>query len=232
MKTILKIQKIDIEIENLKKAYSNNKMQSQIQELNKYRVEGRDFLSKTEVEAEALMKEYNKINAQYTKMLEKTAGLENQDLAETDIEDLQKVISQTNNITAEISSLENKLKYTSDKMQGLLKDYNNAMNQMRVAKERTTTLKAQLEKISNENNPKIEALQSEIDDLKKNADKKILSLYEKMRKDNILPPIFVPINNNRCARCGMEFSTDFIDVIAKGGVHECENCHRYIYLEK
>ena len=72
------------------------------------------------------------------------------------------------------------------------------------------------------------AVEEELKGLAKDIPAALLGKYQTKRSERIFP-ILCEIKGDRCAKCGMELSLAGKEKLAKEGVVECENCHRFLY---
>ncbi len=71
-------------------------------------------------------------------------------------------------------------------------------------------------------------IEEELKKLAKDIPAELLAKYQTKRSERIFP-IICNINGERCAKCGMELSLAGKEKLAREGVVECENCHRFLY---
>lgn len=71
-------------------------------------------------------------------------------------------------------------------------------------------------------------IEAELKKLASDIDPALFAKYQTKRSERIFP-IICQVKGERCAKCGMELSLAGKEKLARDGVVECENCHRFLY---
>lgn len=230
MEIIFKIQELDAEILNLKRSVLNSAEQKNLTQYSNMMKEGRSFINKTEQTAEQMLKEFNDINNDFKNFSARSEILEKQKVENATMENIGDLISKSNSLTSEFAGLEQEMRMLSDKISRLLSDYNNAMARLRFTKDKLNQAKEVVSKLEDRIAPQIKVLKDKIKQLEQGADKQLLAKYVQMRDDGIFP-VFVHLQNNRCGRCNMELSLNFIEKLKQNQMLPCEEC-RCMILSK
>ena len=230
MDNIFEIQKLDGQILQLKKQTQDSPANKRVKELVDFMHEGRSFIAKTNKYASNLISELNDVQAKYDNALSKTDIMRAQKADAVADEQLTNVVNTASGLLTEISRLESRIKSLNDNINHLIQDYNNAMNKLRVAKEKINTSKQEALQIESKIVPQINELEKKKASLESNCNAEMLRIYKQMRADNIYP-VFVRIHDNRCGGCHMELSLNFVEKLKNKKMLQCEECHRYILAD-
>jgi predicted nucleic acid-binding Zn-ribbon protein len=114
---------------------------------------------------------------------------------------------------ASLSAEYDQVKVKTKKANEQYKEYN----------EKYTALKASVQ-------GEMKQIQTELAELRKSIDPEKMKKYDEKR--NATFPVLVPLNGNRCGRCGMELSMKALADLEAGEVIECDNCRTIVYNQK
>lgn len=230
MDNIFEIQKLDGQILQLKKQIQDSPANKRVKELVDFMHEGRSFIAKTNKYASSLITELNDVQAKYDNALSKTDIMRAQKADAIADEQLTNMVNTASSFLVELSRLEGRIKALNDNINHLIQDYNNAMNKLRVAKEKINVSKQEAQQVEAKIQPQIDELEKKKASLEAGCNPEMARIYKQMRADNIYP-VFVHIHDKRCGGCHMELSLSFAEKLKNKKMLQCEECHRYILAD-
>lgn len=229
MKKMLEYQKLDIELNNLKKSSLNNADRENLTKLKGYIVESHNKGFKLEDDAKDLLEDYNKLKAQYDSNCEKVQKLTATDINTISIDQVDSFLSQINSLSSELFLLERNINIIITKIKNSLKDFDTTKKNIIKAKEKYNECKTKCEKAVSDVAPKIKQLEEKMKELEKDVPQELLSKYKSLKGDKIFP-VFVTLDDGHCSRCRVEIPTAKINKLKSEGTIVCEQCHRIIYF--
>ena len=106
MNKILEYQKLDLELNKLKKANLNSAEKSNMNKLKGFIVEAHDKGVKLENDASDLLNDYEKLKKQYDANSQKIQKLINKDLNTVELDDVDSILATINSLSSELFLLE------------------------------------------------------------------------------------------------------------------------------
>lgn len=232
---LLKYQQEDSKLLRIEREAANS-------EERKNYTQAKNFLTKAPEKLEALDARacelgtlVEKLNKQYGEIAETLVDFENLDeLVDggADISFYKKNVLQ----------ITEKLKSIKAEIASLTKAINAADEEYKALKKKTISVQKQYVEYQNvyklyrqKKSEEMDAVKRELEKISKDIDKEVLEKYTAKRNERIFP-IICPVKPSgkdlRCSICGMDLSLAGRERVSSGGVTECENCHRFLYLEK
>jgi len=228
MKTMLKYQELDLEIQRLEAELNQNdarknaiKMQQQLKDYQAKLLE----LNKT---AKNLTAEFDKYREIFNSMAENLEVV-NKNLSQKDEKKLEGLIEANDAIANNLLKLEKKISAVCAECDKVQNEYNNIMKSARVAKTNMEKYKTEFNTAKEEVESKIAKIKEELTELEKSADKALLQKYKQKRNEK--SNVFVLEINGKCGGCRMEISAAKKSKLKADGKIECENCGRIIYTK-
>ncbi len=97
------------------------------------------------------------------------------------------------------------------------------------AKKEYDTVRLVCEKEAKDAQPEVDALNAEVNKLKKSVDPMLLKKYEAVKSHHAIP--MAKVENNQCGGCNMSLPTSVVKKVASSDdTVECENCGRILYV--
>ena len=230
MNKILEYQKLDFELNKLKKSNLNSVEKSNMIKLKGYIVEAHDKGMQLENGANALLEEYNNLKKQYEANLKKIQKLTNTNLSTVELDDVDGMLSTINSLSSELFLLERNINIIITKIKNSLKDFEMTKNNMIKARSKYNEFKAAYEKSMKLVEPKIKEVEDKMKVLESEIEPSLLNKYKAMKADKIFP-VYVAFDNGHCSGCRVEIPTAKANKLKTEGTIICEQCHRIIYLK-
>lgn len=209
----LELMKIQRQLENLPSRKVVDDMVGVVKELQQKSIS-------LEKEATELKKIYNNLLAEMASL---NAQIDNFD-KECDVD---AGIAQLTKLNNAIINLQNKITKLQSKITFVLRQFDDAKKKVVVAKTKHKEAKQNIEKEESILLPKIEKLKKEIQDSRQDIDKTLLSKYDELKADNVMP-VFVPQIENSCGGCRTELSSRGLEKLKTSKYIDCEHCRRII----
>lgn len=230
MNKILEYQKLDFELNKLKKSNLNSVEKSNMNKLKGYIVEAHDKGMKLENDANSLLEDYSNLKKQYEANFQKIQKLTNTNLSTVELDDVDGMLSTINSLSSELFLLERNINIIITKIKNSLKDFEVTKNNMIKARSKYNEFKAAYEKSMKLVEPKIKEVEDKMKALESEIEPSLLSKYKTMKADKIFP-VYVAFDNGHCSGCRVEIPTAKANKLKTEGTIICEQCHRIIYLK-
>ena len=229
MNKILEYQKLDIELNKLKKSNMNSVEKSNMNKLKGYIVDAHDKGMGLETGAEDLLKDYENLKKQYEANYKKIQTLINKDVKTIELEDVDNVLSAINSLSSELFLLERNINIIITKIKASLKEFEVTKNNMIKARTKYNEMKSAYEKSLKQIEPKLKEIENKMLTLETEISPELLNKYKTMKTDKIFP-VYVGFDNGHCSGCRVEIPTARINKLKTEGTIVCEQCHRIIYF--
>lgn len=230
MNKILEYQKLDIELNKLKRNNSNNAEKDNMNKLKGYIVEAQDKGIQLENNAKVLLKEYNELKKQYENNLKKVQELVSKDLKEVGMDEVDSVLSTSNTLSSELFLLERNINIILTKVKASLKEFEQTKNNIIKARQKFTQCKDKYQAGVKTLEPKIKEIEDKMKELEKTLNPELFAKYKAVKADKIFP-VFVGFDNGHCSGCRVEIPTAKVNKLKSEGTIICEQCHRVIYTK-
>lgn len=228
MKQMLEYQKLDIELNKLKKSNANSVERSNMAKLKEYIIDAQDKGMKLETGAKSLLDDYTKLRKQYEANCDKVQKLTKTDLTKVSIEEVDEILSTINSLSSELFLLERNINIIITKIKESLKDFDTAKQNIIKAKQKYKIFKDKYEEDVKSVLPKVKEIEDKMSAMEKSLNPELFAKYKTAKADKIFP-VFVPFSNGHCAGCRVEIPTAKANKLKTDGTIVCE-CHRIIYL--
>jgi len=146
---------------------------------------------------------------------------------ESELRDFETKMNQT---AKQLAELENRMLSHNQEVKKVVADYKTYRKKILDAKEAKENLKSQSNEKVEKSGPNLEELKTKMQKLEKDIEPSKLAKYKAMKQDGIFP-VLVPLVDKRCGGCRVELSSATLDKLKNGGVYECEQCRRLIYVD-
>lgn len=230
MTKILEYQKLDMELNKIKKSNVNSVEKNNMNKLKGYIVEAHSKGMALESDANSLIVDYENLKKQYENNSKKIQKLINTDLSNVELENVDEMLSTINSLSSELFLLERNINIIITKIKQSLKDFEITKNNMIKARSKYNEFKDSYEKSLKNAEPKIKEIEDKMKSLESEIDANVLAKYKTMKNDKIFP-VYVSFDNGHCSGCRVEIPTAKANKLKTDGTIVCEQCHRIIYLK-
>ena len=228
---ILEYQKLDGQILALKRSLEKDEAKQSLNKVVALVKDSQAKLLELENRAKSLIEEYNASKKNYEESYNKIVKYSKIEIDSLQEDDATKYLDDATTIINNLSSLERTLSVQAENINSIIKNFEMCRSSIVNLKQKYKELKEKVDNNQAKIEPEVKALQSKMLSLEKTIDSNLLNKYKHLRQDRIFP-VFVPLNNNACGGCSMELPSALLNKIKENGYLECEQCRRYIYLEK
>ena len=220
MKEVLKYQEIDSKLRQAKNKLSTNENRKKASMMQEFLKESQNKLVELDGKAGAATKSLDQLKKDYDLICKK---LESFDSGNGSLDVLAKLGEQLSKTERDIAVLQGKFININKEFESLMKNAKNAKSNLVFYKE-------QFDKVKEQAEPEISALESELAAQKGKVKPELLAKYNNKAEGKSFP-IFVPLKDGHCAGCRMEIPAGKLKDAHSAGFVECENCGRYVYIE-
>lgn len=227
MKNMLEYQRLDIELNKIKKSNVNSADRANLAKLKSIIVDSHNIGYKLEENAKKSLNSYNKLKAQYEANCAKVQSLTNTKLESITIDNVENYLYQINNLSSELFMLDRNINNIIEEIKKSLKSFDTTKKNIIKAKEKYNECKEKCEKDMQTIAPKIKEIESQMKELQKKIPSELFAKYQTSKADKIFP-VFVCLDNGHCSGCRVELPTSKINKLKSEGSIVCE-CHRVIY---
>lgn len=231
---ILEYQKLDVELNKIRKELNNNQTQKDAQQLSASIKEWQLKILQLEQRAEKLMEELTKLLEVQKKGIALVEKFAKMDLSKLSVDELKEVDVKTSQTAKQLAELDSRISAHNAQVKNVVLDYEMYRKKILNAKQKREESKQKTDELSQQKSGDIDGIKKQLLALEKKIEPSKLAKYKALKQDGIFP-VLVPIidNNTRCGGCGMGLSKAGIDKLKNNGVYECENekCHRLIYIK-
>ncbi len=227
---ILKYQDLDSKLVSLQKSLDEHPLKKSVASMVAQVKGEQNKLITLENQAQATLKEFDSLKAEYEKSITKMNDLlkvDTEKLSEAEFEALIKKTAELSNV---LNNLERKVSTSGMKVNQILQQFDAAKKNIIISRTKHKEAKEKYDAIKAQTEPQIAAIEKQMKDLEPTIDSAILAKYKHIRQDNIMP-VFVPLTNNSCGGCRMEMSAAFVNKVKDKGCLECEQCRRLVYIK-
>ena len=230
MNKILEYQRLDLELNKLKKSNVNSVERNNMNKLKSYIVEAHDKGMSLENDANSLLEDYKNLKKQYEANAKKIQSLINKEMESIELDDVDGILSTINSLSSELFLLERNINIIITKIKQSLKDFETTKNNMIKARTKYNEFKTQYEKSLKSLEPKMKEIEDKMSALESEIDAEVLAKYKSMKGDKIFP-VYVSYDNGQCSGCRVEIPTAKANKLKNEGKIICEQCHRIIYMK-
>ncbi len=227
MKNMLEYQKLDIELNKLKKASANSVERSNMAKLKEYIVEAQDKGMKLEAGAKDLLNDYSKLKKQYDINFDKVQKLTTTDLSQVTLDKVDDILGTINSLSSELFQLERNINNIIIKIKESLKSFEVAKQNIIKAKQKYNIFKTKYEQDVKASMPRIKEIETQMAELEKKLNPELFAKYKALKAEKIFP-VFVPMVGGHCQGCRVEIPTAKANKLKTEKTIVCE-CHRIIY---
>lgn len=228
MKEILEYQKLDIELNKLKKGNANSVEKSNMTKLREYITEAQNKGLNLEAGAKDLLADYEKQKKLYEANLEKVQKITATDLSKVSADEIDEILSSINALSSELFSLDRNINIIITKIKESLKDFDNAKQNIIKAKQKYNIYKSKYEQDIKATMPRIKEIEQKMAEMEKSIKPELLEKYRTLKSENVQLPVIVPMVGGHCSGCRVEIPMAKANKLKTEKSIVCE-CHRIIY---
>lgn len=228
MKKMLEYQKLDMELNKLKKNSLNSEDRAKLSKLKSYIVDSHNKGFKLEDDARGLLADYQKLKSQYESNCDKVQKLVDTDINTISLDKVDAFLSQINSLSSELFLLERNINIIITKIKNSLMDFDTTKKNIIKAKEKYNECKDKCDKEMEKITPKIKEIEEKMSALEKEIPADLFARYKAIKGDKIFP-VFVSLSEGHCSGCRVEIPTAKVNKLKNEGAIVCEQCHRIIY---
>ncbi|MCQ2386874.1 MAG: C4-type zinc ribbon domain-containing protein [Clostridia bacterium] len=216
-----KLRKIEMELagsEERKKAVAAKKYLEGVEE----NINALDSRSESlNNEYQKLLKEQEKLREQEQEFIKAAENANDENEANYILKKIDELLVVLKNVSANINTL-------AENIQAVIKEY----AQIKVATKNAQASYAENGKKYNELKASMqgerEAVEKELEALKKKVDPDLMERYLKKRANKIYPIVYA-VNEKVCGACNMELSMNELNRLKNGEIIDCDQCGRLLY---
>ncbi len=227
MQSMLQYQNLDMELEKLQKSKNALEEIKVIEKMKNVVKTAQNNSIKLESDAEAMLKEYNSLKANYEKHYKAIQKMTKQDINTLTRDQINDYLVQINAISSELFMIERNLNIVITKISTALKEFENNKKTAILARNKHKEAKDSYTQKIEEIEPKIAKLSSDLKKLEGSIDSTIFNKYKTIKNDGIFP-VFVKLQNDACGYCRMEIPKSKLDNLKGDNSIICEHCRRII----
>lgn len=228
MKEILEYQKLDIELNKLKKGNANSVEKNNMAKLREYITEAQNKGLSLEACAKDLLADYEKQKKLYEANLEKVQKITATDLSKVSANEVDEMLSNINALSSELFSLDRNINIIITKIKESLKDFDNAKQNIIKAKQKYNIYKSKYEQDIKATMPRIKEIEQKMAEMEKTIKPELLEKYRTLKSENVQLPVIVPMVGGHCSGCRVEIPMAKVNKLKSEKSIVCE-CHRIIY---
>lgn len=227
MKKMLEYQKLDMELNKLKKSNANSVEKSNMAKLKEYIIDAQDKGMKIEADAKDLLSDYDKLKKQYDANYEKVQKLTNTDLSKVAIDEVDGLLSNINSLSSELFLLERNINIIITKIKESLKNFDATKKSIISYKQKYNIFKEKYEQNIKSSMPRVKEIEEKMQEMEKTLDPELFAKYKAIKADKVFP-VFVPFADGHCSGCRVEIPTAKANKLKADKMIVCE-CHRIVY---
>lgn len=228
MKEILEYQKLDIELNKLKKGNANSVEKNNMAKLREYITEAQNKGLSLEACAKDLLADYEKQKKLYEANLEKVQKITATDLSKVSANEVDEMLSNINALSSELFSLDRNINIIITKIKESLKDFDNAKQNIIKAKQKYNIYKSKYEQDIKATMPRIKEIEQKMAEMEKTIKPELLEKYRTLKSENVQLPVIVPMVGGHCSGCRVGIPMAKVNKLKSEKSIVCE-CHRIIY---
>ncbi len=230
---LLEYQNVDTRLREIETEISQSEERKKAVSAQNFLKNVNDNLALLDKRAEELSGKYNESLALYKKLSEE---VKEYDVEETDdTEQLGYVKKKAQELCDEIENLAKGIEQISKEIAGVLKEFSQLKAKTKEAKTQYSEFVPKYNALKASKEEEMKSIKAELAKIEKEIPKEDMELYKAKRKDKIFPVLYsVQVFGKKphCSRCGTEFPMASFDTFKKGGLVECDSCHRLVYYKE
>ena len=228
---LLTYQQADAKLRKIETELSGSEARKKAMAAKKY-LEGVEAnVDNLDARAAKLLDVYQKAVAERDRLIEFEAEFESAMKDAANEAELSYLVKKADKVSLEIKALYAKLNKLAEEVQAVMKEYVNIKNTTKAMQAQYAENGKKYNELKASLKDEKEAVEKELDGLKKAVDPVLMERYLKKRASKMYPVVY-ELRDNVCGACNMELSMSEINKLKSGEIIECSQCGRLLYRKK
>lgn len=228
---LLNYQQADAKLRKIETELSGSEARKKAMAAKKY-LEGVEAnVDNLDARAAKLLDVYQKAVAERDRLIEFEAEFESAMKDAANEAELSYLVKKADKVSLEIKALYAKLNKLAEEVQAVMKEYVNIKNTTKAMQAQYAENGKKYNELKASLKDEKEAVEKELDGLKKAVDPVLMERYLKKRASKMYPVVY-ELRDNVCGACNMELSMSEINKLKSGEIIECSQCGRLLYRKK
>lgn len=228
---LLTYQQADAKLRKIETELSGSEARKKAMAAKKY-LEGVEAnVDNLDARAAKLLDVYQKAVAERDRLIEFEAEFESAMKDAANEAELSYLVKKADKVSLEIKALYAKLNKLAEEVQAVMKEYVNIKNTTKAMQAQYAENGKKYNELKASLKDEREAVEKELDGLKKTVDPVLMERYLKKRASKMYPVVY-ELRDNVCGACNMELSMSEINKLKSGEIIECSQCGRLLYRKK
>ena len=228
---LLTYQQADAKLRKIETELSGSEARKKAMAAKKY-LEGVEAnVDNLDARAAKLLDVYQKAVAERDRLIEFEAEFESAMKDAANEAELSYLVKKADKVSLEIKALYAKLNKLAEEVQAVMKEYVNIKNTTKAMQAQYAENGKKYNELKASLKDEKEAVEKELDGLKKTVDPVLMERYLKKRASKLYPVVY-ELRDNVCGACNMELSMSEINKLKSGEIIECSQCGRLLYRKK
>ena len=228
---LLNYQQADAKLRKIETELSGSEARKKAMAAKKY-LEGVEAnVDNLDARAAKLLDVYQKAVAERDRLIEFEAEFESAMKDAANEAELSYLVKKADKVSLEIKALYAKLNKLAEEVQAVMKEYVNIKNTTKAMQAQYAENGKKYNELKASLKDEKEAVEKELDGLKKTVDPILIERYLKKRASKMYPVVY-ELRDNVCGACNMELSMSEINKLKSGEIIECSQCGRLLYRKK
>ncbi len=228
---LLNYQQADAKLRKIETELSGSEARKKAMAAKKY-LEGVEAnVDNLDARAAKLLDVYQKAVAERDRLIEFEAEFESAMKDAANEAELSYLVKKADKVSLEIKALYAKLNKLAEEVQAVMKEYVNIKNTTKAMQAQYAENGKKYNELKASLKDEKEAVEKELDGLKKTVDPVLMERYLKKRASKMYPVVY-ELRDNVCGACNMELSMSEINKLKSGEIIECSQCGRLLYRKK
>lgn len=228
LNAILVYQDVDKQLFNLEKDLAKNPYKLKCNALNQTAKDSQVKSSQLEEQAGSILSEMEELKKTISSTKKHGEELLKKDVSKLSADEISENLATKDKVLQNLSLLDKRLTKLAESINQVLAEFNKTIKNYNEAKAQYQKYKAAYDEVAKQQQPKIDALKGQLQNLAKTVPQETMEIYNKKRADKIFP-VFVEVMGNNCGRCRMELSASALSKLKREHILTCENCRSIIY---
>lgn len=228
---LLAYQNADAKLRKIETQLSGSEERKKAVSAKKFLETSPENVNKLDARARDLEAEFKNTLAEISKFNEQQAELDAAMKAAEDETEVAYLIKKADELSSNVKFLEGKISKLIEEIQAIVKEFNAVKAQIKVAQAQYAEFGKKYNELKASVQGDKEAVEKELNELKKEVPSDLMERYAKKRANKIYPIVY-EVSGNHCGACGMELSMADVGKLKKGDVIDCEQCGRMLYQGK
>lgn len=231
IENLLAYQVADARLRKIEMELSGSEERKKAVSAKKYIDSAPENVNKLDDKAAGLEAELNLAVNETAKIKKQQAELEKALKTVEEPSDATYLIEQIDELMANLKVLDGKISKITAEIQTILGEFSSIKKMTKAAQAQYAEFGKKYNDLKVSKKDEKEAVEKELEELKKNVDPALMERYLKKRANKIYP-ILYEVTGNICGSCNMELSMAELSKLKNGEVLDCEMCGKMLYVAK